>query len=117
MNITESVQNTSRALSKLYNECWDNETFKSELVANPRETMEKFYGGPMKKNNTIVIDDQSDPNTVYLNLYAKPNHDNADFELEEEELEAVAGGWFVTLAWSAICFGNGEPASTSVSVG
>jgi hypothetical protein len=115
MNLTESMQNSNRALEKLINKCWEDETFKKQLVANPVETMESFYGGPLKKKNNIVVEDQTDSNTIYLNLYSKPNYD--DFELGDNELDEVAGGWFVTLLWSGICFGDGEPASTSLSVG
>ncbi len=81
---------------KLYAEivqkAWEDAQFKSELVANPAEAIEKLTGQKLNlpQGKTLVVRDQTDEATVYINLPAKPNTEDA--ELSEEQLEVVAGG-------------------------
>ena len=81
---------------KLYGEivqkAWDDAQFKSELVANPVAAIEKLTGQKLNlpQGKTLVVRDQTDETTVYINLPAKPNTE--DVELNEDQLEAVAGG-------------------------
>ncbi|GAB3224869.1 NHLP leader peptide family RiPP precursor [Spirosoma arcticum] len=81
---------------KLYAEilqkAWEDAQFKSELVTNPAEAIEKLTGKKLNlpQGKTLVVRDQTDERTVYINLPAKPNTE--DVELKEKELEAVAGG-------------------------
>ena len=82
---------------KLYTEivknAWEDENFKKELVANPIEAIENFTGKKLTipKGKTFVVRDQTDENTIYFNIPAKPNLEN--IELSEEQLDAVAGGY------------------------
>ncbi|QTE23311.1 NHLP leader peptide family RiPP precursor [Polaribacter cellanae] len=118
MSLEQSQENAQKNLNKLINKCWEDENFKKELIENPVETMETFYGRTLDSNKKskrkIVVNDQTDPSVVHINIPAKPNFD--DMELSDAELEAVAGGWFVQLGWTLICFGDGDPGGTSVSV-
>jgi hypothetical protein len=81
---------------KLYAEivqkAWEDAEFKKELVANPVAAIEKFTGKKLNlpEGKTFVVRDQTDDSIVYLNLPAKSNLD--DVQLNEEQLEAVAGG-------------------------
>ena len=81
---------------KLYQEvvqkAWEDPTFKNELVANPVAAIEKLIGQKLNlpKGKTIVVRDQTDDTTVYINIPAERKMD--DVELNEEQLEAVAGG-------------------------
>ncbi len=91
---------------KLYAEivqkAWEDANFKKELVANPVATIEKFTGKKMNlpEGKTFVVRDQTDESTVYINIPAKAE---VDAELNEEQLEAVAGGIMpipiITLPW------------------
>ncbi|QTE23309.1 NHLP leader peptide family RiPP precursor [Polaribacter cellanae] len=118
MSLEQSQENAQKNLNKLINKCWEDENFKKELIENPVETMETFYGRTLDSNKKskrkIVVNDQTDPSVVHINIPAKPNFD--DMELSDAELEAVAGGWFVQLGWTLICFGDGDPGDTSVAV-
>ncbi len=80
---------------KLYAEivqkAWEDENFKKELVANPLEAIEKLTGKKLNlpEGKTLVVRDQTAEDTVYINIPAAPE---VDAELNEEQLEAVAGG-------------------------
>ena len=82
---------------KLYAEivqkAWEDTAFKKELVANPLATIEKFTGKKINlpKGKTLVVRDQTDGSVVYINIPATPKK-SVDVELNEEQLEAVAGG-------------------------
>lgn len=66
--------------------------FKKELIADPIKTIENLTGKRVKlpKDKTIVVRDQTDASIVYINIPTEPNMD--DMELNEEQLEIVAGG-------------------------
>lgn len=98
MVLTEQQQQQKQQAQELRNslimKCWEDETFKNELISNPIDTIEKFIGKPINlpKGQELVIVDQEDKQNVYLNIPAKPNLDN--IELTDEQLEMVAGGLF-----------------------
>jgi hypothetical protein len=82
---------------KLYAEivqkAWEDADFKKELVANPVAAIEKFTGKKMNlpEGKTFVVRDQTDESAVYINIPATPKK-LVDAELDEAQLEAVAGG-------------------------
>jgi len=82
---------------KLYAEivqkAWEDKTFKQELIANPVTAIEKLTGKKMNlpEGKTLVVRDQTDESNVYINIPATPKK-MEDVELNEEQLEAVAGG-------------------------
>ena len=41
-----------------------------------------------------------------------PDMSRLSEELTDEQLEAVAGGWFVQLIWTTLCVGSGKPGGT-----
>ncbi|RYC66994.1 MULTISPECIES: NHLP leader peptide family RiPP precursor [Spirosoma] len=90
---------------KLYGQivqrAWDDAQFKADLTANPVAAIEKLTGQKLNipEGKSIVVRDQTEAGTVYINLPAKPNLD--DVELNEEQLETVAGG---TVIWPIIIF-------------
>lgn len=81
---------------KLYAEivqrAWEDDQFKADLVANPVAAIEQLTGQSLNlpKGKTLVVRDQTDGEKVYINIPAKPNTE--DVELNEDQLEAVAGG-------------------------
>ena len=93
---------------KLYGEivqkAWEDPQFKSELVANPVAAIEKLTGQKLNlpQGKTLVARDQTDQSTVYINLPAKP--DTEDLELNEDQLEAVAGGTITTAIVASLPF-------------
>ena len=71
-------------------EAWENENFKKELLTNPVLAIEKLTGEKVNipEGKTLVVRDQTNEKTIYINIPAQQN----DVELNEEQLEAVAGG-------------------------
>ena len=81
-----------KSYAEIVQKAWDSPEFKNELTSNPVEAIEKLTG---KKINlpvgkTLVVRDQTDESIVYINIPSKQNTE--DVELNEEQLEAVAGG-------------------------
>ncbi len=71
---------------------WEDASFKQELVANPVAAIENLTGVKLniEEGKTLVVRDQTNESKVYINIPAKQDID--DVELNEEQLEAVAGG-------------------------
>jgi hypothetical protein len=91
---------------KLYAEvvqkAWEDADFKKELTNNPVAAIEKLTGRKLiiTEGKTLVVRDQTDESTVYINIPAKPA---MDVELNEDQLEAAAGGgWGGALIGGAI---------------
>ena len=85
---------------KLYTEivqkAWENADFKKELLANPMEAIEKLTGRKLDLpiGKKLVVQDQTDESSVYLIIPSELNLE--DVELNEEQLEIVAGGGGLT---------------------
>ena len=81
-----------KTYAEIVQKAWDDADFKRELTANPVEAIEKLMGKKLDLpvGKTLVVRDQTDESTVYINIPAKPNME--DVELNEEQLEVVAGG-------------------------
>ncbi|QVY64638.1 NHLP leader peptide family RiPP precursor [Polaribacter sp. Q13] len=88
MKITKEQQ----VLQQVINEAWENVDFKKKLMANPEVAIEELTGAKLNipEGKTFVVRDQTDESTVYINIPAEQKLENV--ELNEEQLEAVAGG-------------------------
>ncbi|MBL4605176.1 MAG: NHLP leader peptide family RiPP precursor [Flavobacteriaceae bacterium] len=71
---------------------WEDNAFKQELIASPLNAIENLTGERIKlpEGKTIVVRDQTNESVVYINIPAEANMD--DMELNEEQLEIIAGG-------------------------
>ena len=90
-------QKAQEFLSSIYSKAWKDKTFKKSLITDPIETLNKFTGkvANLPKDKTVIVEDQTNLNHIYINIPTKPNLE--DMELSEEQLEIVAGGddgWF-----------------------
>lgn len=88
MAITQEQELLGNVISK----AWEDAQFKQELIANPVAAIEKLTGRKIEipEGKTLVVRDQTDQSTVYINIPAKP--ENSDAELTEDQLESVSGG-------------------------
>ena len=82
-----------KLLETIVQKAWEDAAFKQELIADPVKAILNVTGEHIKppEGKTIVVCDQTDASIVYINIPPEPNMD--DMELNEEQLEAVAGGW------------------------
>ncbi|WP_299674864.1 NHLP leader peptide family RiPP precursor [uncultured Dokdonia sp.] len=78
----------------IINKAWEDSTFKQELLSNPHEAIENLTGEKVQlpEGKTLVVRDQTSEDTIYINIPVSQEMDNV--ELNEEELEAVAGGTY-----------------------
>jgi hypothetical protein len=83
--------------AQIVQKAWEDADFKTALAADPLPTIENFLGKKLTlpEGKTLVVRDQTDESTVYINIPSLPE---IDAELSEEELEAVSGG----TAWMAV---------------
>ena len=79
--------------AEIVQKAWENTEFKKEFVANPIAAIEKHFGKKLNlpEGKTLVVRDQTDESTVYINIPSEPKKVD-DLELSEEQLEVVAGG-------------------------
>ncbi|KQM19132.1 NHLP leader peptide family RiPP precursor [Chryseobacterium sp. Leaf201] len=88
MEITQD----QKIYAEIVQKAWDDADFKKELMENPKAAIEKLTGKKLNlpEGKTLVVKDQTDESQVFINIPAKVNADDA--ELNDEQLEAVAGG-------------------------
>ncbi len=81
-----------KLLQTIVQKAWEDGTFKQELMNSPVEAIEKLTGEKINlpEGKTLVVRDQTDESTVYINIPAEQSTE--DVELSEEQLEAIAGG-------------------------
>ncbi len=109
--IQEQIDKGQEIYQELVTKAWESATFKEQLINNPESTIAEVLGKPDSKIDTkFVVEDQTDNNTIYLNIPRKVNFD--DIELSDEQLEIVSGGEIVVLGVAGlgsylICFGVG----------
>ncbi|NWF60348.1 MAG: NHLP leader peptide family natural product precursor [Fischerella sp.] len=76
---------------KLIQQAWENETFKQELLSNPRAVYARESKEELPKELEIEVIQES-ANKIYLVLPNNPAPATTSGELSEADLETVAGG-------------------------
>ncbi|WP_162819786.1 hypothetical protein [Kordia sp. SMS9] len=72
-----------------------------KLVKNPIQTLNSFTGknGALPNGKVLIVEDQTNPDHIYLNIPAKPVHTD-DTDLNEDQLDTVTGAGNHTKATS-----------------
>lgn len=95
MKITLEEQKKGQELyNKLVQKAWQSTDFKEQLINDPKTTITGVLGKDFK--GSVVVEDQSDINIIYLNIPRRMNIE--DFELTDEQLELVSGGGWLGAA-------------------
>lgn len=105
MEYTKQQLQGQEVMRAIITKCWEDESFKNELIASPKETIERFTGNPVNvpEGVELVAVDQTNETNVYINIHAPANVD--DLQLSDEQLELVAGGEFAALGISLAIVG------------
>lgn len=79
-------------LNEIIKTAWQDESFKDDLIADPIQAIKTLTGKEVNipEGKTIKVLDQTNDSVIYINIPAEPNLD--DMELNEEQLEIIAGG-------------------------
>ena len=88
----EEQENGLKLYENLVAESWKDSTFKKALLESPKETIKEFTNGEVHfgEDENIVVVDQTDSHTTFINI-PRPL-EVIDMELNEEQLEIIAGG-------------------------
>ena len=81
---------SKKVIQTVINKAWDDDGFRSRLVANPTGAIAEVSDVQIPGNVSLVFNDQTDTSKLFINIPPKPDYDN--MELSDEELELVAGG-------------------------
>lgn len=75
----EFTQN-QKVHAEIIQKAWADPQFKSELMANPAEAIEKVTGHKLNlpEGKTLVVRDQTDESIVYINIPAKLNTEQVE---------------------------------------
>ena len=82
-------------LGSIYKKAWQDKTFLKNLVSNPIETLNNFTKrkGKLPNGKVLVVEDQTNPNHIFLNIPAKPANYRSE-KLDEEQLNNITGAFF-----------------------
>ncbi|HEY9428713.1 MAG TPA: NHLP leader peptide family RiPP precursor [Gemmatimonadaceae bacterium] len=108
MYIGKRIEREQQVLSKVLGD----PATRAALRERPKATLESIYGVQFPEGTDIrVLEEQVGSHYVVL----PPEGLGAGGgELSDSQLETVAGGWFIQLIATSICFGSGDPGDTSV---
>lgn len=82
-----------KAVQTVINKAWEDDQFRSALVRAPKSAIKGLTGLQIPSEVNIVFSDQTDKETIFINIKPQPDIDN--MELSDEELDMVAGGEFI----------------------
>jgi len=90
--LQEQQQKGGELYNNLIQKSWTDSNFKADLIKNPVATLASFVGKEvtLPANVQLIVEDQSNPSIVYINIPKRVSLDN--FELTDEQLDLVSGG-------------------------
>ena len=86
----QGLKEAENILNNIYHKCWEDKSFISKLESDPINTLENFTNRKINKSISIVVDNQSSSDHIYLNIPRKIDPDS--LELTDKQLEMVSGG-------------------------
>ena len=89
MNQSKKSQTRQDIESNIIVKAWKNESYKQELLANPKTIFQQEFGVNFPEELTVQVKEES-PTCFYFVLPISPPI--KDSEISEEELNSIAGG-------------------------
>lgn len=88
----EQRKNKEEVLRLIISKAWEDIDFRKNLITDPIIAIENLTGAKiiLPEGKTLVVNDQTDKSKVYMNIPSEPSIE--DIELNEDQLELVAGG-------------------------
>ncbi|MEM7594390.1 MAG: NHLP leader peptide family RiPP precursor [Cyanobacteria bacterium P01_A01_bin.83] len=81
--------------ARIIAQAWKDESFKQELLANPKAVIEQEFGVQFPEAVNVQVQEEN-PTSLYFVLPMSPQTEGQ--ELSAEELESVAGGGVISTA-------------------
>ena len=102
MGRTQKEKDGQKFLLSIYENFWRDPQFRERLIEDPIQALNDFTGieVSMPPNKTIIVEDQTNPDHIYLNIPAQPVLDDVD--LDDEQLDFVTGGGDDKSFWDAV---------------
>jgi hypothetical protein len=85
----QADENRQRLETRVVGKALKDDTYRQELLANPRAAVEQELGMQLPSEMHIRVVEMETPNTLYIVL---PPQQQASGELSDADLESVAGG-------------------------
>lgn len=100
--LSQGLAKRSEFEQSLIRKAWEDETFRQELLTNPKAIYARETGHELPEGFSIEVIEET-PGTIKMVLPKNPSPVTIEGELTEEALEAVAGGWAVVTRknWAA----------------
>lgn len=97
--LQEQQQKGGELYNNIIQKSWADSDFKADLIKNPVTTLASFIGKEVNlpANVQLIVEDQSNPSVVYINIPRRISLDN--FELSDEQLDLVSGGEIAVAAF------------------
>ncbi len=92
--LSEGLTKRSEAEHQLIMKAWEDESFRQELLTNPKAVYAREFGHEVPEGFEIQVIEET-PGTIKMVLPKNPSPVTAEGELTEEALETVAGGGWV----------------------
>lgn len=89
--MTQQTQNRKEIEAQLIAKAQSDETFRQQLIQQPKETLEQELGFTLPEQVQVKVIEET-PNTIYIFLPRQMAETEASVELSEETLDEVAGG-------------------------
>lgn len=112
--ISQSLNARAELEQKLIEQAWGDETFKQELINNPKAVINRESRQQLPEELEVEVL-QETTNKVYLVLPENPAQVTDEAELSEENLERIAGGinicptgWGFGLTGISQCINNSK---------
>ena len=80
--------------ARIISKAWKDESYKQELLSNPKAIFEQEFGVELPEEISIQVLEE---NSTTLNFVLPMHPETSGHELNESELEAIAGGKGVQL--------------------